>query len=201
MSQGLNLLEYFGAGGPRKFIDTLDRGKRGIAVKEDQLASGLGGRVNDHFNPRFNPVEEIDHVLPLQADAATARGRSDLFLVIGSMDVDVAIEGIEILRIEAFETEDAGKNQIVMTLLTVPGAIRFAATEDGVGRSAFANLVAYPETPGRRAITSLIKAHPLGGRGDGPALNDLVSSQEGQFLSVDGDFDAVGFHRETQASE
>src|SRR5690606_4191667 len=64
----------------------------------------------------LNGVEELDHLGVAQQHAAGAGGPADLFLEVRAVDVDVAVEGVDaralvLARLEAFEAEDAGRDE------------------------------------------------------------------------------------------
>lgn len=101
-----------------------------------------------------NPAEEIDHVVIPQADASVAGRGSDEVLLIGSVNVNVALTGIGILRIESFKPEDPGEHEILFPSLFRKLSGRNTATEDHPCRGALADLLRYheasrgcPETP------------------------------------------------------
>ena len=73
------------------------------------------------------------------ADAAVAGGCAERVLVIGAVDVDVAIEGVLVVGIEAVEPEDAGLDEIAGIGGVADLAGGDAGFEDGAEGSAGAD--------------------------------------------------------------
>lgn len=92
-----------------------------------------------------NPVEQIDHVVVPKADASVAGRGSDEVLLIGSVDVNVALTGIDVLRIESFKPEDPSEHEILFPSLIRNLSGRNTAAEDHPLRGPIADLLRYPE--------------------------------------------------------
>ncbi len=101
-----------------------------------------------------DPVEQIDHVVVPKADAPVAGWGSDEVLLIGSVDVNIALTGIGVLRIESFKPEDSSKHEILFSSLFCNLSGLNTASEDHPRRGAISDLLRYaeasrgsPETP------------------------------------------------------
>lgn len=92
-----------------------------------------------------NPVEEINHVVVPNTNASVAGRGSDEVLLIGSVDVNVALTAIGVLRIESFKPEDSSEHEILVPSLFRNLSGRNTASEDHPCRGALADLLRYPE--------------------------------------------------------
>ena len=105
-----------------------------------------------------NPAEKIDHIVVPKADASVAGRGSDEVLLIGSMDVNVAVAGIGVLRIESFKPEDPGEHEILFPSLIRNLSGRNTAAEDHPCRCALADLLGYHEASRGCPETSLLES-------------------------------------------
>lgn len=105
-----------------------------------------------------NPAENIDHIVVPKADASVAGRGSDEVLLIGSMDVNVALAGVGVLRIESFKPEDPGEHEILFPSLFRNLSGRNTAAEDHSCRCALADLLGYPEASRGCPETSLLES-------------------------------------------
>lgn len=115
-----------------------------------------------------NPVEEIDHVVVAQPDASVAGSGSDEVLLIGSVDVNVALTGIGVLRIETFEPEDPREHEILFSSLLRNLSGGQTAAEDHSCRGVLADLLSYPEASGGCPETPLLESESEPRCRDGP---------------------------------
>lgn len=92
-----------------------------------------------------NPVEQNDHVVVPKTNTSVAGRGSDEVLLIGSVDVNVALTGIGVLRIESFKPEDSSEHEILVPSLFRNLSGRNTASEDHPCRGALADLLRYPE--------------------------------------------------------
>lgn len=92
-----------------------------------------------------NPVEEIDHIVVAKPDASVAGRGSDEVLLIGSVDVNIALTGIGVLRIESFKPEDPCEHEILFPSLFCNLSGLNTASEDHPSRGAISDLLRYAE--------------------------------------------------------
>ncbi len=97
----------------------------------------------------LHEIEEPYNVFISHADASVAGRSPDQILLIGAMDVDVAILGIGIFRLQTFEPENAGSDQITLTRPVQLAISRFPADKDRIDRLILADFFRDPKSANR----------------------------------------------------
>lgn len=95
-----------------------------------------------------------------------AGGRPDEFLLIGSMDVDVAITGVAILRIDPIKPENTTQDQIFITSRGGNHSGGLTALEAHPCLGLSSELCVDSKVPGRSLKASFMSPKPVLGGGD-----------------------------------
>ncbi len=178
-----------------EFVDALDGRKGGIAVEEDELSPAAGERLDLDDHAGLDEVVEFDDVVIGEADAAAARGRAEFLLLIGAVEVDVAVEAVRVLRLQAADADHPGEDEVLFTdVAALPLADRFARDEDGAGGHAVADLLRDDEASDRRAVAAWREADAFGRGGDDEFAFEVRAAIEAEALVIDGDFEAQVVH-------
>lgn len=130
-----------------------------------------------------NPVEEIDDVVVPKADASVAGWGSNEVLLIGSVDINVALTGIGILRIKTFEPEDSREHEILIPSLFRNLSGRNTASEDHSCGGALADFLRYPEASRGSSETPFLESESEPRCRDGPGGRDDFSLDHFQDLT------------------
>ena len=125
--------------------------------------------------------------------AAVAGGRAELRFGIRAVDVDVAVEGVRVLRVESVEPEDARLDVILFIALLTDESGRDAADENLARRRAVAMFFRDAEASGRRAIRARLRAESEARCGDDVAADERVVFDEVERLrrNVDAEVQKV----------
>ena len=110
--------------------------------------------------------------------------------VIGAVDVNVAVIGVGVARLFSGEAEDAGEDEVVGKLFTLPLADGLAGFEDGADGRAGAVLVLHDEVAERGLIAALGEADAELGSRAWPVLQQTLAVPELEALGGDGNFNA-----------
>ena len=140
-----------------------------------------------------NLLEEVCDVRVAHADAAVACGGAELGLVVGAVNVDVAVAGVGVVGIEAVEPEDACLDEVGGVVRVAEMACGDAACEDGAEGGAGADFLGDLEAAEGGFEAALACAEAELGGGDGVVAGG-VSALEGEGLAGDGDVDGRGLH-------
>ena len=125
--------------------------------------------------------------------AAVAGGRAELRFGIRAVDVNVAVEGVRVLRVESVEPEDARLDVILFIALLTDESGRDAADENLARRRAVAMFLRVAEASGRRAIRARLGAEAEARSRDDVAADERVVFDEIERLrrNVDADIQKV----------
>lgn len=108
----------------------------------------------------LGPVEELDHFLVSKLNTACAGERADFVLVIGAVEIDVALVGVAtgalvVPRFQSFQPKDAGSDEVFLLLrfwqIPVAFADVDASFENGPDKGAVADLFGDSVEAGGRA--------------------------------------------------
>jgi len=136
-------------------------------------------------------IVKLDNIGVAEADTACTRGLADEILAIGPVNVDVAILAGLVVRLFAFEPEDAGEDEVLF-LQGVGGfpnaAGGFAPNELGAGFGLIANLLA-DAVPAKGGLVAFgFRSGPFFGGGDREGAGDgAVIGDDVETLGRDGD--------------
>jgi hypothetical protein len=134
-----------------------------------------------------NEVEKLGDGGVGHADAAVTCGGAEVVLVICAVDVDVAGEGVLVLRIEPVKPEDAGLDEVAGIGGGADFAGEDAGLEDGAVGGAVADFFGDFETAGWGFEAAGFCAEAEGGGGDGEKAVGGGRVAEGEGLGGDGD--------------
>ena len=114
-----------------------------------------------------------------------AGGRPDEFLLIGSMDVDVAVTGVAVLRIDPIKPENATQDQIFISPRGGNHSGGLTALEAHPRRGLPSVLSVDPKVPRRSLKASLLCPKSILGGGDGVGNGSSILLE--QIESLGGD--------------
>jgi hypothetical protein len=113
--------------------------------------------------------------------------------MIGAMNVNISIHGVEVPLIHALKPQNAGKYEIILQFLALlPDAASDACFEDGAHRFTIADLFGNPEAPGWCSQTARLTTHTLGGSRYREAGQQAIAVKDKHLLATHGYNDA--FH-------
>lgn len=118
-----------------------------------------------------------------------APGGTDLVLVVGAVNVNVAVVRVRVPRLDAIEPQNARHNQIVFTQHLLRRFHRFAALENRSGRHPAADLFCDPELSGRRFEAAFFRAQAELGSGNRIRRDRFPPVFQGQTLIAHRDLD------------
>ncbi len=132
-------------------------------------------------------IEELHNVGIPHAHAAMAGRGADQPLLVRAVDVDVALAGIGVFRIQPVEPEDAGEDFVLLAAFFRNLAGRKPGLENRARRGTVANLLGDAKSPGGRLVAAGFRPQPEPRRGNGIGGDDPAaetSSMTWRFTST-----------------
>jgi hypothetical protein len=132
-----------------------------------------GGSGSDlHSPPCFHTVKKIGHLGIPEADATVARSGANEVLAVGSVEIDIAVPGVGILRVESFEPKDPCQDKILLSPRGRDVTCGDAAFENTPQGGPLANFLADPESSCGCPEAAFLSPDAEFGSGNVPGLDD-----------------------------
>ena len=142
-------------------------------------------RLYYDWHALVNQVEQFNYIRIPHSHTTAAGGRADLVLVLGAVNVDVAVARIGIVLVQSVEPYDPRHDQILGLRNLFNGLKRHAASKNSAARGVGPNLLRDTETPGWRFHASHFRANAEPRSGHRVTMDQCVAVLQRKLLITD----------------